>query len=200
MNTKLAIIFVAMSLPALAAPAVAQDFSGLYAGGNLSLDRFDAQDLSYGPIPVDVNGIGFGVFAGYNWQSGNFVFGPELFAAKHNADGDDRSFFLPFTAKHSYGLKARLGYTVGKTMPYLSVGAVRTKVEADHNGAGMLADDTASGVSFGLGADWAMTDHSFLRVEVERTNYKDDSFDWSGDIHDYSLDRTSLSVGYAFRF
>jgi outer membrane immunogenic protein len=200
MSTKLAIILAAMSLPTASLPALAQDFSGIYGGVDLISDRFDAEDLSYGPGPVDANGLGVGVFAGYNWQSGNIVFGPELYLTSHSADGNDGAYFLPFSAKRSMGVKARLGYTIGNIMPYLSVGTVRTKVEADHTGGGMLAEDTAKGTSFSLGADWAVTDQTFLRVEIERTNYKDDFFSWSGDVHDYSLDRTSMSVGYAFRF
>lgn len=200
MNNKLATVLAAISLPMLTAPALAQDFSGIYGGINLSSDRFDAEDLSYGPGPVDANGLGFGVFAGYNWQSGNLVFGPELFLTTHNADGNDGSYLLPFSAKRSVGLKARVGYAIGNIMPYVSVGTTRTKVAADHSGFGWMAEDTAKGSSFSLGADWAVSEQSLMRVEIERTTYNDDFFDWSGDVHDYSLDRTSVSVGYGFRF
>lgn len=136
MSTKLAIILAAMSLPTASLPALAQDFSGIYGGVDLISDRFDAEDLSYGPGPVDANGLGVGVFAGYNWQSGNIVFGPELYLTSHSADCNDGAYFLPFSAKRSMGVKARLGYTIGNIMPYLSVGTVRTKVEADHTGGG----------------------------------------------------------------
>lgn len=45
-----------------------------------------------------------------------------------------------------------------------------------------------------------MGDASFMRVEVERTNYKDDQIDFHGaDMHDCTLGATRISLGYAFR-
>lgn len=196
--------FMLLSALCLGTSASAQDWTGFYAGGALSYDSFNVNDLSYGSGPVDVNGVGFGIFGGYNFQSGNLVFGAELLATKHSGDGDDGEYLRPASALHSIGLRGRLGFATGNALPYLAIGAVRTKWEADHEGSGIAGDiwsDTATGTSIALGVDWALTDTSFLRVEVERTRYGQDAIDfYNGDIHDYEMDATKISVGYAMRF
>jgi outer membrane immunogenic protein len=193
-----------LALLCLGTSASAQDWSGFYAGGTLSYDSITANDLSYGDGPVDLNGAGLGIFAGYNLQSGNLVYGAELSAIKHSGEGDDGDYLRPATALHSLSLRGRIGFATGKMLPYLAVGATRTTWEADHEGNGDPADvwdDTASGTSVALGVDWSLSDTSFLRVEVEKTRYGEDEIDfYNGDIHEYDMDATRLSIGYAMRF
>ena len=194
-----------LALFCLASPAAAQDWSGLYAGGALSYDSITPNDTEYGNGPVDLNGAGVGLFAGYNLQSGNLVYGAELSATKHSGEGDDTEYLRPATALYSLGLRARVGFVTGKMLPYLAVGATRTTWEADHEGNGLAADiwdDTATGTSVALGIDWSLSEASFLRVEVENTRYGEDQIDFVGgsDPHIYEMDATRLAVGYAMRF
>ncbi|WP_374391639.1 outer membrane protein [Tabrizicola sp.] len=188
----------------LATPAAAQDWSGFYAGGALSYDSISPNDLSYGDGPVDVNGAGLGLFAGYNFQSGNLVYGAELAATKHSGESDDGNYLRPATALHSLALRGRIGFVSGKMLPYLAVGATRTSWQANHAGSGLDADvwdDTATGTSIALGLDWSLSERSFVRFEIERTNYGEDQIDfYNGDIHNYEMDATHISVGYAMRF
>lgn len=197
-------IFGTLALLCVGTTAGAQDWTGFYAGGSLGYDTIEINDLTYGDGPVDMTGPGVGVFAGYNFQSGNLVYGAELLATKNSADGNDGDFLLPASAETSMQIRGRIGYASGTMLPYLAIGATRTKVEADHEGNGLatdMADDTASGTSIALGMDWAMNETSFVRFEVEKTNYSDDTLNfYGGDLHDYSLDGTRISVGYAFRF
>lgn len=193
-----------LALLCLATPVSAQDWSGFYAGGALGYDSITANDLSYGDGPVDLNGTGFGLFAGYNFQSGNLVYGAELAAIKHSGEGDDGNFLRPATALHSLALRGRIGFVTGKVLPYLAIGAIRTAWEADHWGSGLPADtwgDTATGTSVALGLDWSLSDKSFLRIELEKTRYGEDQIDfYNGDLHTYDMDATRISVGYAMRF
>lgn len=194
-----------VALLCLGTSASAQDWSGFYAGGALSYDAITANDLSYGDGPVDLNGAGLGLFAGYNFQSGNLVYGAELAATKHSGEGDDGDFLLPATALHSIGIRGRIGFVTGKMLPYLAVGATRTTWKADHEGNGLaveISEDTATGTSIALGLDWSLSDRSFLRIEVERTRYGEDDiiFDDGADTHLYDMEATRVSVGYALRF
>lgn len=194
-------VFAAISL---ATPAAAQDWAGFYAGGALSYESISPNDLSYGNGPVDLNGAGLGLFAGYNVQSGPMVYGAELGVAKHSGEAFDGDFLEPASALRSLSLRGRVGYVTGNMMPYLAIGATRTKWEANHAGSNDPADvwgDTATGTSLALGVDWSLTAKSFLRVEVEKTRYGEDEIDfYDGDIHDYEMDATRLSLGYAMRF
>lgn len=195
---------VLLALLAFGTTASAQDWSGFYAGGTVSYDAIEVNDLSYGDGPVDLTGIGIGGFAGYNLQSGNLVFGAEILAALHTGEGDDGDYLRPASALRSVGLRGRLGFASGSVLPYLAIGATRTKWEADHGGDGLsedIWDDTATGPSVALGVDWAMNERSMLRVEVERTSYGEDEIDfYDGDIHEYEMDATRVSIGYALRF
>jgi outer membrane immunogenic protein len=188
----------------LATPAVAQDWTGFYAGGVLSYDSISPNDLSYGDGPVDLNGAGIGAFAGYNFQAGSLVYGAELGATVHSGEGFDGDYLEPASALHSLALRGRIGFVTGNMLPYLAVGATRTKWEANHDGSGDPSDvfaDTATGTSIALGVDWSLSEKSFLRIEVERTRYGEDEIDfYNGDIHDYEMDATRLSLGYAMRF
>lgn len=194
-----------LALLCLATPASAQDWSGFYAGGALGYDSVTATDLSYGDGPVDLNGAGLGLFAGYNFQSGRLVYGAELAAAKHSGEGDDGNYLRPVAALHSLGLRGRIGFVTGKMLPYLAIGVTRTALEDDHVGNGDPADlatETATGTSVALGVDWSLTDKSFLRIEIESTRYSEDQLDFYGGshFHDYGLDATRVSIGYAIRF
>lgn len=193
-----------LALICLATPSFAQDWSGFYLGGALAHDAITIQGEAPDPA-IDLSGAGFGLFAGYNIQSGNLVFGAELAVAKHSGEGNDGNYMQPATAQHSLALRGRIGFAAGKVMPYLALGAVRTAWKADHNGNGFpsdMADETATGTSVALGIDWALNDRSFLRVEVERTRYGQDLivFDGGSDPHEYEMDTTRVSVGYAIRF
>src|SRR4051794_28872212 len=59
------------SAPA-AAPVPLYNWSGFYVGGNVGYQSGEATNLG-----ADPNGIAGGVQAGYNWQTGQFVFGGE---------------------------------------------------------------------------------------------------------------------------
>lgn len=189
----------------ISTPALAQDWSGLYGGAALSYDSIELNDQSYGDGPVDLNGAGVGLFVGYNLQAGNFVYGAELAFAKHSGEGSDGDYLEPATALSSTALRGRVGFVTGNMLPYLALGAYRTKFEADHGGAGDPADiwgETASGTGLALGVDWTLSDSSFLRVEIESIRYNDDSIGFYGgsDPHDYEMDARRLTVGYAMRF
>ena len=189
-------------LPSLAA---AQDWSGAYGGAALSYDKITVNDLSYGDGPIDLNGAGLGLFLGYNWQSGSLVFGSEIAATKHSGEASDGDYLLPATALFSVELRGRVGFATGKLLPYLAIGAVRTDWEADHFGSGLAGDmakDTANGTAVAIGVDVSFTPTSFLRVEFEKIRYADDKMPFynGSDNHDYEMDASRLTIGYAMRF
>jgi outer membrane immunogenic protein len=193
-----------LALIGLGSPALAQDWSGFYAGGTLNYDQIEVNDLTYGDGPVDLDGAGIGIFAGYNLQSGNLVYGAEVMAATHSGEGDDGDFLVPASAEWSLGLRGRVGFVTGRMLPYLSVGLTRTAWEADHEGNGLAEDiwgDKANGTSIALGVDWSMGERSLVRFEVERTRYGENEINFYGDdIHEYDMDATRVSVGYALQF
>ncbi len=194
-----------LALLCLATPASAQDWSGFYAGGALGYDSMTVTELTYDDGQTDLNGASLGLFAGYNFQSGNLIYGAELAAIKHSGEGDSGNFLRIATALHSLGLRGRVGFVTGKMLPYLAIGATRTTLEDDHSGIGVpeqLWKGTTTGTSIALGLDWSLSDKSFLRFELEETRYGEDQMVFFGGFHthDYDLDATRVSAGYALQF
>jgi outer membrane immunogenic protein len=194
----------ALTLVCLGSAALAQDWTGFYVGGALSYNTIEIEDLSFGDGPVEITGTSPVLFAGYNFQSGNLVYGAEALVNSQSGEADDGEFLRPASADGTTQIRGRIGYVYGDVLPYLALGATRTRIEADHEGDGNDADlgyDIASGTSVALGLDWAINERSFLRLEAETTSYSDDTLVfYRDDPHDYSLDATRISVGYAYRF
>jgi outer membrane immunogenic protein len=197
-------IYGAVALLCLGSAAGAQDWTGFYAGGSLSYDTIEINDLTNGNGPVDITGTSPALFAGYNFQSGNLVFGGELLVVDQSGDADDGNFLRPATADGSTQIRGRIGYVYDDVLPYLAIGATSTRVKVDRGGTGNpadLTDDSASGTSVALGIDWALNEKSFVRFEAETTSYSDGTLLFSGSPPlDYDLDATRISVGYAYRF
>ena len=137
---NVAVIDVAAA--AIVTPA-ANDWSGLYAGGLVSFDSGEVQYSkggSMGPIDELESTTAFGGFAGYNIQRGTLVFGGEV-AATSGGISTVRS------SNSGYGpiidLKARVGYSFGKTLAY---GVAGWSFATFDNGRDQFA---SSGFAFG---------------------------------------------------
>jgi outer membrane immunogenic protein len=197
-------MYGAVALLFLSGAAQAQDWTGFYVGGSLSYDTIEINDLSFGNGPVDISGISPVLFAGYNFQSGNLVYGVEALVIDQSGDADDGNFLRPATADGSTQIRGRIGYVYDNVLPYLAIGATSTRIKVDRGGNGNpadLTDDSASGTSVALGLDWSLNEKSFVRFEVETTSYSDGTLLFSGSSPlDYNLDASRISVGYAYRF
>ncbi|MDF0601361.1 outer membrane beta-barrel protein [Psychromarinibacter sp. C21-152] len=186
-----------------APPAVTiTDWSGVYAGVGLSYDMMTVEDLSFGTGEFDANGAGLFGFVGYNFQAGRWVFGPELRATASWIEGTD-IFMDPFKNEWSAEARGRLGYTVGKTLPFFSAGYIASGFSADHDGGGVnLANDTFSGFTLGVGIDVMLGNNTFLRAEYQHIEYDDDQLVFFGgtDPHDTTASSDRISVGFAKKF
>lgn len=167
--------------------------------------RHYAQSL---PSTYDSNQWGGGFFAGYNFVSGNIVFGPELdytaFFGKFGASticyypDPTLGMTLPGAPGQSlivgadttsritdYGLvKARLGYSFDRFLPYAFVGIGGSRFKAQGYGSieqyttanGTLISSSSSSLSkdqitltygAGAGIDYAITDQILLRLQYD---------------------------------
>ncbi|WP_341366064.1 outer membrane beta-barrel protein [Yoonia sp. BS5-3] len=164
------------------------DWAGGYLGGSLGVTATDEAE-QFGVTEFETenhNPIGF--FAGYQAQSNQFVYGAEYavsFSAVE-ANGAD--------ADAVYGdLKFRAGYDLGQILPYalLSVSAAVFSDDDD--------DTTASGLGFGAGVDYAVSDNFVVGGEfIFRAG---DSVEVDGlEAPDASVESTALSVRAAYKF
>lgn len=148
---------VAAPAPApVAPPPASYDWTGAYVGGNLGYDHAGTSPN----IGSGSSGLG-GVYAGYNYDMGNFVLGGELGADKmHAGTGGGSHLSSTVTAK------LRAGYDMGRTLLYAAVGAQHAN--GNINGAKIRG----TGALVGIGFDHALTNNWSVGAEADYTRYK----------------------------
>ena len=197
------LIALGFAAVALASAAHAQNWSGAYGGLALSYDDFTVNDLSFGPGEFTADGAGFQGFVGYNWQSGNIVYGGEVSLGISNASGDDGAFQRPWEAQTYGEIRGRIGAATGQALPYLALGWAAAKVEADHDGGGVnFADETISGPAVAVGLDYMVGSSSFVRFEYQHIEYDDYQLPFFGgtDNHDMTTSANRILIGYGMQF
>ncbi len=129
-------------------PWVDADWSGFYAGGIAG-----PQSGTVSPNQPDFDALTYGVFAGFNHQQDQLVFGAEIAAQSGALDNVRGSFEID----HLIDAKLRVGYSVGDALLFAS-GGYSTFSSRD----GGL---DASGWSVGAGVDYAVTGAYFVGGE-----------------------------------
>lgn len=167
--------------------AAAHNWAGAYGGLSFSRVTGGVNENTGGGVQPDLESdTGFGLFAGYNWQSGNLVYGGEL---------NYTNFSTPFvgfpatTQENALELRARVGYAMDNVLLYGFVGGARSTVE----GGGTSL--TQNGVSYGLGAQMAFSNNMFAGLELAR---RDVSGSVGGATLGSDIDTVSLRVGFQF--
>lgn len=213
----------ALVIGAWANSAIAEDYdwSGIYGGVSIGARWSDAQT----DTPHDewnkyfsADGANFtgGGFVGYNFQHGNWVFGPEV--SVEFTDGEvsadkqpwafggltDKAYFQEkFRSKATASFNGRLGYACGPYLPYISAGYSR--------GWFSLLSDAVSpswsshsdyplvrnGWNVGVGADWAITQNVFARAAYRYNDFGTEEVHsgWSRKLTQHT---GTLGVGYKF--
>lgn len=199
-----------------AGSASAQDWSGFYVGGSVSSNSGESEaDVVAGgqwasesaglrtgfedlmSTTLDPEGTGFGVQAGYNWQTDHIVFGVEASYAQLGAD-DDR--VLPQTATSfgptptyapvnrieadgQFNVRGSLGYDFNPLLAYVTVGysnveATGTTEVISSGGYSKAGEesDWLGGWSYGVGAAMRFGGPWSVRLEYSHTEYDDLSY------------------------
>ncbi|MCK2056645.1 carbohydrate porin [Methylobacterium sp. 37f] len=191
--------------PAPANPAFV-DWSGPYlgvegsAGNSYGATNFRGTTIGGRPVPAFKTGdstgrsdlgrnattVVGGVFAGYNWQTGPWVYGVEADVAGANlkrsvllpalgvtADGDPAAGLIRAKTDLYGTVRGRLGYAFERALVYASFGlaGASTRVLASYPGpdGGLApmarADRSGLGFALGAGVQFAVTDHLALGID-----------------------------------
>lgn len=212
----LAADFMEPAIEVLPPAAVAFDWSGPYVGiqgGYEWGDEEDGFDDTFGPFAdtkaaaeaFDVDGFIAGGHAGYNWQSGRFVFGVEGEVDYSDLEGEadfEKSSFGDGTSEIIEGtlsvdtdweasLRLRGGYAFDRFLLYVTAGGAFADVNVEVDGEvtstsgqttfidpfGESWDDTFIGWTAGIGGEYAVTDYLLARIEFRYTDFGDEDFD-----------------------
>ncbi|MGE0232644.1 MAG: outer membrane protein [Flavobacteriaceae bacterium] len=147
-------------------------YVGVHAGGAWGNVDFNAAPYA-GPVwSQDLSGFGGGVLGGYNWQSGQFVFGAEIDATWFGADStlNMAPFGFPgtfVTAEYDalYTARARAGIAYDRWMPYVTAGIGLLSMSGAPSFGGTFDTDNFGFVG-GAGLEMlAFGDRATIRVE-----------------------------------
>lgn len=150
--------------PPVVAASNLHNWSGFYAGGLIGFTSGSHDYHNVGdPIPTlewDIGGTSYGGFAGYNIQRNRLVFGGEVAVTTGNVQIAG-GFFPDYAYDLNVDLKARAGFAVGRALIFGEVG-----YGIAHWGDDLAVEDTdLSGIIFGIGVDYAITDRIFVGIE-----------------------------------
>jgi outer membrane immunogenic protein len=220
--TKTYALLAAASLGAIAAPAAAQDadntFTGFWGGVIGGYDTTSAgseQDADVEGDDQSIEGVGYGVQLGYDFDLGGAVIGAEAEFSDSTAkvdfeDGDFEGFGLgQVDSGRDLYFGVRLGAKVGpNAMIYAKGGYTNAKYElsSSYNGTAFESDIDVDGYRLGAGAEYALSDNAFIKLEYRYSNYSEGEIDFEGadvpdtDRFDLDLDRHQVMAGVGFRF
>jgi outer membrane immunogenic protein len=188
---------VAEPLPAppVVAAQPANDWTGFYLGALAGWTWADfGTDAAAGD--VDADGIDGGIYAGANWQWGNFVVGGEADFIISGVDGSEGALNVEQGLNGS--LRARAGVALDRFLAYGTGGAALTEAELS-NAAGSDSS-TLWGWTVGAGVEALLTDNITSRVEYRYTDYEDDTFTLGGAPVNSDLTTHSLRAGVGYKF
>jgi outer membrane immunogenic protein len=172
-------------------------WGGFYAGTFLSGSRSQVESSSQGArLGVSRNGHGRGLLAGYNVQSGRYVFGLEgdLLQNYGKAKFASAGALVAHDAQalHTAHLRGRFGYDLGTFLPFVAGGiayqdsSISVPIGADALGA----NRTGAGWTLGAGVDWKVP-LPILGMATLRTEYLYDHLP----SRDFRYDPAAAAIG-----
>lgn len=155
-------------------------------GGNVDVDGNE----------IDTDGVVGGVFGGWNFQSGQFVYGLEADVNGSGIEGSNAGEEARSSVDGS--VRARVGVAVtDDILVYGTAGGAAERLEITSGGA----EDTQTmlGYTVGAGVDARLTEQVFARAEYRYSDYGSEDFDLPGVGEvDSSNHRVMVGVGIKF--
>jgi outer membrane immunogenic protein len=181
--------------PAPIAELPVASWAGPYAGLNLGYG-FSGRTEEPGNT-IDTDGfIGSG-FAGYNWQTDNFVFGGEAELGYNGVKGSNAGTESKSGLEGS--LRARLGYAVTpEILLYGTAGGAGQSLKVTEGG--VSDKNTMLGWTAGVGTDIKLTDNVFGRVEYRYTDYGSDDFTTGSGTRSIDSKDNRITFGVGMKF
>jgi len=170
-------------------PLNAYSWAGPYLGGNLG--------YGWGSVdnnPTKPSGFAGGIQAGYNWQSGPWVFGAE---GDIQASGAEQTFAPWKFSNPWFGtLRGRVGYALGNVMFYGTGGLAFGELRATT--FGVSESHTNAGWTAGVGAEMGFAPNWSAKVEYLYVDLANSNFVITGASNGYRFGLIRAGVNYHF--
>jgi outer membrane immunogenic protein len=160
-------------------PLNAYSWAGPYIGGNLGYEWGSVRNN-----PTKPSGVAGGAQAGYNWQSGNWVFGVEGDIEATAAEDT----FAPWKFSNPWfgTLRGRAGYAISNVLFYGTGGLAFGELTGQT--FGLSESHTTAGWTVGLGAEVGLAPHWSAKIEYLYVDLSSSQF----------VTVTNASNGYRF--
>jgi outer membrane immunogenic protein len=183
---------VADPVPYVPVAPMAADWSGFYVGatGGFAMGDFITDPGTAGEVVNDIEGWTYGGFAGYNFQSGDIVYGAELGAQM----GDLQFGGTDYDLNYLVDARVRVGYAMGDALIYAVGGYSFGEFQL---AAAPGTTGTANGWNLGAGLEYNVTDNFFVGGEYV---YRDMSGDYGAGPTPIDVNMSTVQVRAGFRF
>jgi outer membrane immunogenic protein len=171
------------------APSSLYNWSGFYAGLNLGYGWGKVTNTGINP-----SGILGGGQVGYNWQSGQFVFGAETDLQASGASDTFTAF--KFSNPWFGTLRGRAGYAFNNFLVYGTLGLAYGDLRGEFGGA--VETHTMAGWAGGIGAEYGFAPNWSAKVEYLYMDLADRGFAVTGMDNGYRANILRLGVNYHF--
>ena len=170
-------------------PLNAYSWAGPYLGGNLG--------YAWGSVdnnPTKPSGFAGGVEAGYNWQSGQWVFGIE----GDIQAGGATDTFAPWKFSNPWfgTLRGRVGYVLGNVMFFGTGGLAFGELRATT--FGLSESHSTVGWTAGVGAEMGFAPNWSAKVEYLYVDLSNSNFVITGASNGYRFGLIRAGVNYHF--
>ena len=221
-------ILAALLAGSVATPALAQDtspFTGFRLEGLVGYDKLQSGDRNDDNVDTSGNngdesieGVAYGVGAGFDFDLGGVVAGveAEYTDSSGEQEADETLDGVPFTSRIATGRDIYVGGRIGfraapATLVYAKGGYTNTSIEfaAESSDERFELDSNVDGWRLGAGVEQLFGPNMYGKLEYRYSNYNNidfsDDFDFedleSEDFGtDIDLDRHQIMAGIGFRF
>lgn len=229
MKKGIALILASASATALAVPAAAQDNSAFtgpriegIAGYDISKAGSDVDNDLNDEDDQSIDRFMYGIGVGYDFGIGDrAILGLEAEVTDSTAeteivDGDleDLGFGAQLDTGRDIYVGARAGFVASDNLLLYAKGGytnARFNLLAEDGTNAIETDLDLDGWRAGAGAEYALSDNSFVKLEYRYSNYSEGEFDFNdddffdddtgeSDRFDADLDRHQVAVGFGLRF
>jgi outer membrane immunogenic protein len=162
---------------------------GPYIGGNLG--------YGWGGVsnnPTEPSGVFGGLQAGYNWQSGQWVFGVEGDIQANSAS--DRFATWKFSNPWFSTVRGRVGFAMNNLFVYGTGGLAIGELTGDL--LGRVESHTTAGWTLGAGAEIGLTQNWSAKIEYLYVDLSTHNFTITNANNGYHFGALRLGVNYRF--
>ena len=170
-------------------PSYGYNWSGLYVGANAGYQWGSVSNLG-----IDPSGFAGGGQLGYNWQTGQFVFGAEADLQASNADATFAAF--KFSNPWFGTLRARAGFAMDNILLYATAGLAYGGGRLQF--AGLSESQTHWGWTAGAGIEVGFTPNWSVKAEYLYVDLDEKGYALTGANHGFESSLLRFGINYRF--